>query len=154
LKWHRAGCPEESIFEGEHSESRSRTGVAPSQSEKLDQVFVAGRLMRDGPWVQQGLPVIGGPGFDAPSITPPAHHETDASARFVESIGLCRRLNELLSGFSHGAMLAACEGSGAAAPAKLQAFHAQLQRTEHAVALAGDETAAALRVLKRQPDFV
>jgi|SRR4051812_9984297 hypothetical protein len=154
LKWHRAGCPEESIFEGEHSESRSRTGVASSQREKLDQLFVDGKLMRDGPWVQQGLPGIGGPRFDAPSITPSAHHETDASARFAESIGLCRRLNELLSGFSRGAMLAACEGSGAAAPAKLQAFQAQLQRTEQAVALAADETVAALRVLKRQSDFV
>src|ERR1043166_2748864 len=145
LSWYREGCPEESIFGGEHSWARAATRrPASPRGQGLDQEYVNGKLMRDGRWVQQSLPVIGGPVIEAPPIAPHGDDGSDAAARFLEALGIFRRLRELLEGLSRDAMIAACGGTGKEARTKLEAFGREAQAVERITAIAADEARAAL----------
>jgi hypothetical protein len=155
LTWYRAGCPEESIFEGQHSPVRASIKAMAKKGPKgLDQEFIHGKLMRDGPWVQQQLPIDVGARVEAPSIVPKAIEQSDATLRFLEVIGACRNIARLLNGYSRDAMLAACGSRGTRARSKLEAFRREVQTVERVAALAADEASSALGLMRYSPDFV
>jgi NADPH:quinone reductase-like Zn-dependent oxidoreductase len=140
------------LFEGQHSAARLGPKTSTSKpSNGLDLEYVGGRLVRDGNWVQQALPIVGI--VDAPPLAPKPTAQTDAQLCFSEAMGVCRRAAQLLNGLVPERLLEACGPQGARARGKLEMFLGQVNSLERAAALAAENAKAALGPVRHSPEF-
>jgi hypothetical protein len=94
LQWFEAGCPEDSVFGPEIAARRQ--AIATSQLAKESGVVLDqyGRLLRDGPYVQESLMFVGQePGEDVSD-------ERYALLRLLEVQGAAGRFTRMVHGYS------------------------------------------------------
>ncbi len=156
LKWYRAGCLEESIFEGQHSATRTASKAKVRKGPAgLDLEFdEGGKLLRDGEWRQERLPIFAKGAIESPPLVPKGNEQSGAARQFLEASADCRRVAQQLNRLSRQTMLAACRPHGKRARAQLEAFRQHAQSVEKAAARASEEAKAALTFVKHPPDFV